>query len=1449
MWWIPQSAIQKSQLVLEELSDVKPSVSAFMNLPPALKIVFLGLGGGSLALVVRLLPRPYRLPLLIGLAVIVLILVLYSKLLKKLKKRKAAPLERGIADNASATPQAVTDAARRAALEDLRKSFQKGIDAFRAAGKNLYGMPWYMIVGEPGSGKTEAIRHSSIGFPPGLHDALQGAGGTINMNWWFTNHAVILDTAGRLIFEEVEHGAPSEWGEFLKLLESHRRNCPINGMLLVIPADSLIIDTADDIQRKGQKIAQQLDHIQRTLGVRFPVYVVITKCDLINGFREFFDTIDDPDLQHQMLGWSNPAPIDEQFQPDGVDQHLQSVVERIERRRLALLVDPVPAEDTEARRIDQVDALYAFPKSLTRIIPRLRRYLEMVFATGEWSPKPLFLRGIYFTSSMREGSALDEELAEVLGVPVASLPEGRVWERERSYFLRDLFVNKIFREKGLVTRAVNANRQHHRRRATVFGAGIVGAVLLFFWTLFGWLSLKNSVGVHQEHWETAKADWSYFFRNKEGSRHYWRPIVEQVEQDYSYNDPAIRNTKTTVTEFHSKTLNLVRYGEHPAPKRPPKEEKERIPDILWVFRMAGTVKNYREEIVTAQEKLYRLSVLRPLIDAARKKVQSGLPAEWTQDAAATQALGQLIRLEAQGQSPRPMEMSGEGFFSLDGLLDYALRPEDRTKVNQDNRQALSTSLNWIYTKGHGEQQWPPKGISLDGSYAEGKPLYDGVAAFNDYWKSRAKGGDGLLSKFLVLSEALEEYQQAETKFLAAVSRDELKGIESKVGVALRSPWIENPAGLGENEKPRYDSAYALKQAKESLDAALRLAAGPGLTLEDVLKNLQSQLKQPEGSPRPDLFGFKKIVADSVSAYGVLLREASVGSGVVAELRQALETARDNLTRDLETTDKRLADALDPEGGLLLRVGTRSLYEYHYDICMLTSAAQVAEDVKRLANNEDARRVGKTYQPLMWPEIPLTSVQARTFDQKYHPHAASDHFSNWRTFNQSHSARLSLSLSRRYADLKKDFEAYLGEYRGYWDPRKIDFPIRSGETWSSFHEETSKLVLLDVLRKVLELIEKHNAAFTSEMVEAAKSFGGQPLQTGFSEIQMQLILALERLKQDMQDALANRTLKFEMLKNWQALPKDAFAARSKLLEKPTDLARNYFPFTPTRTNPNPDLDTRYWADLAYAALYTLRGDPASVDGAAAVNEFASRYGRFPLVHLDSPLDAGKHLSPAEVDEARAALRALQEQGADAPRIFAERTDIDEMLSRLSQLRPRAEDQTWINKVERVLNGLPTMGNPQTCTGSIREEGFSNIFRYWDVGLERQGAIRTRRDGLSQRFDIPFPNEDLVVFRVYDRPGPDLQKDPPYYRLPISGPWAAILMVHNEKWPAERNKQPTTLLSTATRDDDGKTWTMMLFLPHERDAKAAATIELKFKLELPRIEDWPLPRAGRPLGLGQ
>ncbi|MEI9893450.1 MAG: type VI secretion protein IcmF/TssM N-terminal domain-containing protein [Chthoniobacter sp.] len=495
-----------------------------------------------------------------------------------LRKRKAQSMTSELSRQSSATPTAISDRPQIEKLDSLRKTFQSGLDKFKAAGKDLYKLPWYAVVGEPGAGKTEVIRHCDVGFPPGMQEEeFQGVGGTINMNWWFTNRAVILDTAGRLLFEKVPAGSTSEWKEFLKLLRKHRPNCPINGLLLAIPADSLVKDSEKKIEERAGWIARQLDTIQRELDIRFPVYIIITKCDLLNGFREFFEEVDNPEAQRQMLGWSNPEAIDKPFQPDLVVQHLYMVVARLREIRLGLLEDPV-ARDASHRRIDEVARPYAFPNSVSLIAENLRRYLSTIFVAGEWAAKPLFLRGIYFTSSLQEGSELDQELAQAVGMSVDELPSGGAWKRETTLFPARPFLEKIFREWGLVTRATNTRRLVRQRLLAILGTAAAALLLVGLFSWLGYQSMKDSIGRQSGYWLRASEGWA--------ANDTWIPIVTEAEGHpvYHGSEPVGQGQRTRYQGSFRRAGQIAgQFPRHLAdPRRRAAAYLSRVPPLLQV---------------------------------------------------------------------------------------------------------------------------------------------------------------------------------------------------------------------------------------------------------------------------------------------------------------------------------------------------------------------------------------------------------------------------------------------------------------------------------------------------------------------------------------------------------------------------------------------------------------------------------------------------------------------------------------------------------------------------------------------------------------------------------------------------------------------------------------------------------------------------------------------------
>ncbi|MCK5271836.1 MAG: hypothetical protein KAJ52_04635, partial [Sedimentisphaerales bacterium] len=666
----------------------------------------------------------------------------------------------------------------------------------------------------------------------------------------------------------------SEWKEFLKLLKNNRPNCPINGMFLMIPADSLIKDTADDIERKASQIAQQFDMIQRTLDVRFPVFVIVSKSDLINGFREFFDNLDDPKLQHQILGWSNPAPLDEPFNPELVDQHLQTIQQRLQRRRLGLIQDPIP-QDPDLRRSDEVDALYSFPQSLDKISSRLQRYLQLIFSVGsQWSGRPLFLRGIYFTSSMREGSALDSDLAEALGVPIESLPEGRVWEQDRAYFLRDVFMEKVFREKGLVTNATNAKRQHSRRKLSVIACSLISVALLLFLTWLGGRSLKRSIGVHHNYWvAAAEGD------NWKNQGLYWKPIIEPTypgSRTWLYNGttshvqfPQEKGRKIDVIKIDGEDINTFQFHQELGRLA---QQKIHVP---WIFRLTSPlgsrINNQREQ---ARRALFDLSVMRPLLSSVREKMKTQKAESWSATPPAAAALVQLMRIEALARQGKSFN-SKEPLPILDALVHYVLyRTEEKERGDyektyqswHEDRDTWQLLLQSIYD-GKDDRE-------LYALWSGGNTLKDNSSVHNALecftGSAMLKPGDselGMIHSFIGDLETFKSLEEEKIlKFGLSFDRDFTK--------------LKKQSDLDVQIEAWNDSLAQMKRVKDSIDGNIQTVLAGGKSLRDAYTQAVEAEK-------------KKITAEYNLIYQEIRKAESEKTGLLSRAVEKLDVDKDS----------------------------------------------------------------------------------------------------------------------------------------------------------------------------------------------------------------------------------------------------------------------------------------------------------------------------------------------------------------------------------------------------------------------------------------------------------------------------------------------------------------------------------------------------------------------------
>lgn len=853
-------------------------ISQFADIPRPVQIALMAMTGVSVGLILKSFWGDWLLLVIvaIGICVVVVMLLAYRALRKHLKKRKAKPFESELMASSSAVPQGVSDVADRAHLDGMRKRFEDGIAKFRSRGKDLYTVPWYVFIGESGSGKTEAIRHCGIKFPPGLQDELQGTGGTINMDWWFTDHGVILDTAGRIVFGDVESVDTKEWHEFLGLLKKHRRHCPINGLLFAIPIDSLIQDDATEIEQKAGKIAREMDQLQRMLGVRFPVYVLVTKADKLTGFRQFFSEFRDPQAQAQMLGWSNPAQLDDPFDPSSIKNSVDQIRERLDRKRLALLQDPVNTEDQSARRTDQIDELYAFPEAVQRIASRLQRYLELIFTTGIWSSKPLFLRGIYFTSSMQHGQALDLELADALNVPIESLQEA-AWTEDKAYFLRDVFQEKIFKEWGLVTGHTNIRRVQRRRRIALLGSGFAAAIIILALSFVSWQSFKTKIKSHVTFWQNVATT------VVDGESKIRRIVVPEPDDDgFFYKGGSPISIEERIGDYWTRQW-YDKLREEGLPEEGDGKKGSKLFNILvmaderyedeiftpWTFWPVALIHDeigFKRERQDAFRHLFDLAVLRPLLEVRNQFTRTD---SWSEDE--TNALAHLIEIQEQGTISNRF-IDDQLRFLLGNPADAADDNEAaRIVLARNHAPRLQIMLDRLY---RGSEQRERAQLSAKLREENRQAIKNAIARLKEYWKNERTGAEGRLEKYRQLLAAVKAFEDAEKHLLRLVMVTDVP----------KNNWDDRYLRLSSTTAG--EQRKSLKELKVDLDnaiAACQFDSGTDATEQNVI-TLEQALRDAEQALRGEAKRtFNTLLAAAAGDSGVDIEKVTNTEGIAGDL--------------------------------------------------------------------------------------------------------------------------------------------------------------------------------------------------------------------------------------------------------------------------------------------------------------------------------------------------------------------------------------------------------------------------------------------------------------------------------------------------------------------------------------------------------------------------------------
>jgi type VI secretion system protein ImpL len=409
---------------------------------------------------------------LIGAILFVIFLTMFLRWNRR--RRAAAALEENLVREPVGDARVLSERMREA-LDKLKKSGGKTY---------LYDLPWYIIIGPPGAGKTTALKNAGIEFPgsKGQLDAVEGFGGTKNCDWWFAEDAVLIDTAGRYTTQDSDREADeASWKAFLDLLKKGRPNQPINGVILAFSVEDMMRASPGQLDAQAETVRARLAEVHEVLKIDFPVYVLFTKADLIAGFREYFSSFNQ---SRRKVVWG--ATFQTRDRSEATHAQVATEFDALVSRLSDEVIDRMSEEPDGISRI----AIFGLPGQMALLRDNVVEFLRRVFEPTRYKTNAI-LRGFYFTSGTQEGNPIDQ----VLGAMARNQDDGAFTPafmsgKGKSYFLHDLLKKVIFEESDWVSTDARAVRRAAILRS--LGLGTIAVASLGAAGVFGWSFWQNT---------------------------------------------------------------------------------------------------------------------------------------------------------------------------------------------------------------------------------------------------------------------------------------------------------------------------------------------------------------------------------------------------------------------------------------------------------------------------------------------------------------------------------------------------------------------------------------------------------------------------------------------------------------------------------------------------------------------------------------------------------------------------------------------------------------------------------------------------------------------------------------------------------------------------------------------------------------------------------------------
>ncbi|HCN45685.1 MAG TPA: type VI secretion system membrane subunit TssM, partial [Pseudomonas sp.] len=371
-------------------------------------------------------------------------------------------------------------------------------------GRNaLYQMPWYLVLGQENSGKTSFVNRSNQSFS--LSGEMKAGSGRQHhdpdrlypIDWCIGDQAVLIDPPGEFISQPraAAHseaattsttgntlrssiaGLPEDihsrlWNSFVSWLGHNRSRRPLNGVVLMVSLVTLLNQKPSDRKALAILLRTRLIELSRELGTRPPLYVVLSKFDLLEGFEPLFARLP-KSAREEIFGFT--------FTLDSLrdyDAWLEELGERYDAF-LGRLNEQVFDAMAEVGDVPRRESLYSLLRQMSGLRPVLLDFLGDVLGSDRFAT-PSLPRGVFFSSVYQQGVLNNAFVASAARSYGLREPANRMHPSGQAmvYFAQQLFQRVIYPESGLAGDNPRVLKQKKKALALHFGVASLGSLMI-----------------------------------------------------------------------------------------------------------------------------------------------------------------------------------------------------------------------------------------------------------------------------------------------------------------------------------------------------------------------------------------------------------------------------------------------------------------------------------------------------------------------------------------------------------------------------------------------------------------------------------------------------------------------------------------------------------------------------------------------------------------------------------------------------------------------------------------------------------------------------------------------------------------------------------------------------------------------------------------------------------